>query len=132
MTLCEIDDVLIINAFEGNHNVVRDLLLVGANVNAKRDSDGTTALMAASCNGHVEIVKFLLQQKNVDFNAQKKNGGTALYMASLRGHLEVVSALLRHNMVDVNIKHDDGNTAHDVARVKGHGDVFRLLEKHVE
>jgi hypothetical protein len=47
---------LIIKAFEGNLYVDRDLLLAGANVKAQRDTDGATALLAASCNGHVTIV----------------------------------------------------------------------------
>ena len=96
--------ILIIKAFEGNLNVVRDLLLAGANVNAQRDTDGATALLAASGNGHVEIVNLLLQHDNVDVNIQRKNGGTALVMASRGGHLDVVCALLQHSKVDGNVE----------------------------
>jgi ankyrin repeat protein len=132
MALIANDDDLIIKSFEGNLNVVRDLLLAGAHVNAQRDCDGATALLAASCNGHVEIVKFLLQQNNIDVNIQRKNGGTALYMASRGGHLDVVRALLQHNKVDVNAERDDGTTALDVARFEGHANIVRLLEKYVQ
>jgi ankyrin repeat protein len=110
------EESLIDHAFRGNVNQVRDLLLAGVNVNARRD-DGTTALYIASEQGHVEVVNALLEQKNVDVNSQRNDdGSTALYMASQAGHVEVVNVLLENNNVNVLVKHDDGSTAVDVAQ----------------
>ncbi|KAI2489348.1 hypothetical protein MHU86_25240 [Fragilaria crotonensis] len=68
MPLSDNDVALIFNAFKGNLNEVRALLLDGANVNAQRDSDGATALYVASQNGHLEVVRELLQIDDVDVN----------------------------------------------------------------
>jgi ankyrin repeat protein len=64
----------------------------GAEVNA-RDSEGETALMAASAGGHRDIVQKLLS-KGAQVNAKSKPGVTALMYASLSGHREVVQLLL--------------------------------------
>ena len=110
MVLSANDVELVENAFEGNLNVVRGLLLAGANVNAQRDTDGATALLAASGNGHLEIVHLLLGHDNVDVNAQRKDGETALVMASRGGHSEVVRALRQHSKLDVNVERPSEGT----------------------
>ncbi|KAI2497246.1 hypothetical protein MHU86_17253 [Fragilaria crotonensis] len=104
MPLSDNDVALFFNAYDGNLNKVRALLLDGANVNAQ-DSYGATALYIASQNGHLEVVRELLQHDNVDVNLQcTDDGATALIMASQNGHLEVVRALLQHSNVDVNLQ----------------------------
>jgi len=67
---------------------VNALLVKGAEVNAKA-SDGYTALLWASENGHSEVVKALLA-KGAEVNAKTNNGATALMAASQNGHSEVV------------------------------------------
>jgi uncharacterized protein len=68
-------------------------------VNAKADNGGT-ALIQASQNGHLEVVRALLAA-NADVNAKLADGFTALMIASEKGHLDVVRALLAAN-ADVN------------------------------
>jgi ankyrin repeat protein len=63
-----VDVDLINNVSEGNLNQVRSLLRAGANVNTRRDTDGVTALFIASQNGHVEVVRELLQHNRLDVN----------------------------------------------------------------
>ena len=116
------------NAFEGNLKVVRDLLLAGADVNA-RGATGVTALISASTMNYVDIVRLLLQQSNVDVNAQDSNGATALVVASSRGHLEAVRLLLENNVVDVNLPMNGGRTALMVASANGHVNVIEKLLK---
>ena len=60
-------------------------------INAK-NNDGETALMWASYNGHLEVVK-LLVTLGADVNAKDKNGNTALMWAIYNGHSEVVAYL---------------------------------------
>ncbi|KAI2500615.1 serine/threonine kinase [Fragilaria crotonensis] len=129
MPLSDNDVALIINAYDGNLNEVRALLLDGANVNAQGDSDGATALYMASQNGHLEVVRELLQHDDVDVNLQRTDDGTtALFIASQDGHLEVVRALLQHDNVDVNLQcPDDGSTALYIASQEGHLEVVREL-----
>lgn len=59
-------------------------------------------LMAASQNGHLEVVRPLLDAK-ADVNRKTDNGFTALILASQNGHAEVVRALLAAK-ADVNAK----------------------------
>jgi ankyrin repeat protein len=69
------------------------LLGKGTDVNAKTD-EGVTALMAASMNGHAEVVELLLA-KGADVNSKANNGDTALMSASKKGYKEVKELLIR-------------------------------------
>ena len=51
--------------------------------------------MAASHEGHIDIVKLLLD-KGADVNAKSKDGDTALKAASVKGHTEIVELLKAH------------------------------------
>jgi ankyrin repeat protein len=51
----------------------------GADINAKED-DGMSALLKASCEGHVDIVKMLLE-KGADVNAKDRFGRTSLSLS---------------------------------------------------
>jgi len=68
------------------------MLAKGAEVNATA-SNGATALIVVSYNGHLEVVQALLA-KGAEVNARAHAGWTALMGASYIGHLEVVQALL--------------------------------------
>jgi len=61
-------------------------------VNAKTKQGGT-ALILASQNGHLEVVKTLLAA-NADINAKGFNGLTALAAATGQGHLDVTRVLM--------------------------------------
>ncbi len=72
--------------------IFRALLAAGANVNA-RGSDGTTALMQASCNGdEIEVVRALLAS-GANVNVVRANGDTPLKLASENGNGEIVQLL---------------------------------------
>jgi len=51
------------------------------------------ALFFAAANGHLEIVKMLLE-KDADPTLANAGGNTALHWACLNGHAEVVRALM--------------------------------------
>ena len=123
---------LIMYASKGNLQEVRKLLVAGANVNS-RGRAGITALYMASQNGHVEVVKALLQDGRVDVNHRRTtDGATALFAASAMGHVEVVKALLKNEKVDFNLtRTTDGTTALDVARAKWNANDARFLEEHL-
>jgi ankyrin repeat protein len=59
----------------GHREIVHELLVKGAKLNA-RDKEDITALMAASFEGHLEIVKELLEN-GAEINAKDKEGLTA-------------------------------------------------------
>ena len=117
-------------ARKGYCEIVNELLIYHANVNAQ-NKEGCTALILASLNGHYEIV-IELTKFNVDVNVQKESGGTALMGASLQGHERIIKELLNHH-ADVNLQDSAGSTALIVASCNGHyGIVRELLYYHAD
>src|SRR5437879_7404602 len=85
----------------------------GADVNA-RDSRVWTPLMRAAGNGHVEIVKLLIEH-GADVNVRdtdKHNAGHTALMHTT--HLEIIELLLKHGG-DPNIRNDRGLTGYETA-----------------
>lgn len=71
------------------------LLENGADVNV-RDDDGSTALMCAAEHGHMDAVKLLLKQADVNVLAKDKDGLTALAVAMEAGWRDVGVVLYAH------------------------------------
>ena len=73
-----------------------------ADVNVARKTDGITPLYMSSLDGHVEIVKLLLEA-GADVNAKAYVGGkdyTPLSIAKEKGHSEIVKLLKEHGAKD--------------------------------
>jgi ankyrin repeat protein len=77
-------------------------------LNAK-DARGSTALIAASANGHVDVVKFLLQQRSIELNAVSENGYTALLWAAFNNHTAISLALITAG-ANIGVQDKWGNT----------------------
>ncbi len=88
------NDLVYSSAF-GQLDIVKERLKAGANVN-KRNESGRSPLAAAAANGHLEVVKILLEHRaNVDSGGKDGDVTTsALIFAAGAGHIEVVKALL--------------------------------------
>ena len=56
------------------------------------DAQGTSALMEASSEGHVEILSLLLEAGG-DTNLRNSDGECALILAARSGHVEIVRLL---------------------------------------
>lgn len=63
---------------------------------------GNTMLETASANGHLELVK-LLVEKGANINSQTNEGYTPIYRAAIYDHLDVVE-YLKQNGADIQIK----------------------------
>ena len=70
--------------------------------------NGTTALIFASFEGHLDIVQILLQAKAIP-DLQNETGYTALLLAALKGHSDIVQQLLECG-ANPNISHRDCGT----------------------
>ena len=57
------------------------------------DKDNDTALMKAAGQGHIEVVRFLVEQ-GADLNIRNRQGQNALMFAAAGGHLAVVISLI--------------------------------------
>ncbi|XP_051502627.1 kinase D-interacting substrate of 220 kDa B-like isoform X2 [Myxocyprinus asiaticus] len=90
-----------------------------------RSENGQTALMVASEQGSLEIVKELIR-RGANVNLDDIDCWTALISAAKEGHVEVVKELLENN---ANVEHRDmgGWSALMWASYKGRVEVARLL-----
>ena len=77
------------------------------NVNCANDSYWTPLIWAA-CNGHDEVVHFLLE-RGADANAQNEQGTSALHMAAYNGHSAVLATLLKAG-ASTEVEDNDGKT----------------------
>ncbi|XP_071531256.1 uncharacterized protein [Panulirus ornatus] len=92
------------------------------------DRDGTTPLILAAANGHVNLVKELLDQ-GAEPNATRHTGTGALFFAAQSGFLDIVMLLLDQGC-KINQASKDGGTALIVAAQCGHMDVvMELLQR---
>jgi ankyrin repeat protein len=117
-------------AKNGHEAVVRQLLATDSvDVNSKdktTQSEGSvTALYRASCAGHANIARMLLDG-DADINAQGGIYGSPLQAASFRGHEEVVQMLLDYG-ADVHAQGGNYGTALYVASFGGHEKVAHML-----
>jgi ankyrin repeat protein len=123
----------------GNAEAVRLLISRGAFVNAVDPYQEQSALMWASAQGHLDVVKALLasgadpnlkahvteitNRKNAD---HPSGGFTALMFAARNGHTEVVKALIAGG-ADPKLTNADGATATIIAIVNDRLDMAKLL-----
>lgn len=118
------DTPLIVASRQGDLKTVQTLLASGVDVNASNEK-GTTALMAASKEGHADVIKALATHKKLDLNAMDWNSDTALMLAVQNNRLEAVKALLQAG-ADPNVT-KAGMTALIAASYKGYADITRAL-----
>ncbi|KAG0693344.1 Ankyrin repeat domain-containing protein 29 [Chionoecetes opilio] len=89
------------------------------------DRDGTTPLILAAANSHVDLVRELLEQ-GAESNATRHTGTGALFFAAQGGFLDIVTVLLDRGC-SINQASKDGGTALIVAAQCGHMDVVQVL-----
>jgi len=114
-----------IASYCGHERVIRQLLDVGAEVNA-RSGQYQYALIAASAAGHRPIVQMLLDE-GANINAKNKENWTALMFAAAKGHKPVVELLLGQNGIRVDSRDITGNTPLSLAASNGHEEIVELL-----
>ena len=110
-------------ARKGNLKEVERQLALGVNVNSRHFFTRDTPLIEAAYNGHVEIVKLLID-RGADVNLKGEAWYGPLHAAAMGGHAEVVKLLL-DNGADVNIFHQD-KPLHCAAK-NGHIEVAEML-----
>ncbi|KAI1904668.1 hypothetical protein AGOR_G00008060 [Albula goreensis] len=86
---------LMLAVSHGRMDMVKALLVCGADVNIQ-DDEGSTALMCASEHGHVEMVKLLLAQPGCDATLNDNDESNALSIALEAGHNDIAMLLYAH------------------------------------
>lgn len=127
-------------ANEGNHILLeRALRACKDHIDLEiEDLNGQTALNIASRNGHLEIVKLLVNFKQIlkdgtgrmvgiDVNHADRDGWTPLRSASWGGHTEVVKLLIGYNGCSIDRADKEGRTALRAAAWSGNEDIVKIL-----
>ncbi len=107
---------------------VQEAITNGADVNARNNYDGLTALMWAARHGHADVVEVLMKH-GADVNAKNNDGWTALMHSALNDEAEAAEVLLAHG-ANVNVKDNNGTTALMSAAQEGKTEVVEALLKH--
>lgn len=89
------------------------------------DKDGATSLHCSAMNGHIEVVK-LLVDKGCDVKAADNKGATPLHMAAGNGHIEVTRYLISRG-ASSRAPDKDGRTPLHWAARGGRLEVLRIL-----
>ena len=114
---------LMLAALKGQLEMAGKLVKKGADVN----KTGWTPLHYAASNGHVEVIKLLLEN-HAYIDAESPNGSTPLMMASMYGNPQSVKLLLDEG-ADPMLKNQIGLTAFQFAQRANRPDSAELLSK---
>jgi len=117
--------LLMLAARNGNAELVDQLILRRAKISA-HNRFGDDALLLASFQGHLPVVKLLLA---ASAPVNRPHGWQPLVYAAYNGHVEVMRYLLEHG-ANVNGASDNGTTALMVAARNSHVEAVRLLIQH--
>jgi serine/threonine-protein phosphatase 6 regulatory ankyrin repeat subunit B len=110
---------------KGDIQQIQTLIDQKVPIEGKHPVTGHTALIAASLNGHTEVVDFLIGKK-ANVNAADKDGGTALMAAALSGNPEIVDLLIKAK-ANVNAADKYGDTALIFAAAQGNTEIVSRL-----
>ena len=90
--------------------------------------EGTTPLMVASRNRHLETVRLMISTGKVDIDAMRRTGETAVFIAARQGHYDLVQ-LLGNSGADLDIPAAEGWTATMVAARNGFFQTVQVLAR---
>lgn len=116
----------VLAARAGDLETVQRCVSQGVEINAvnPQNSDNTTALIEAACQGHDHVVKFLLKIPGIDLTIKSKRQFTALSAAAYMGHESIVKLILDQKDVDLQ---KQVRTAFGHAAQQGHDSIAKLL-----
>jgi uncharacterized protein len=112
----------------GTAEGVKSLLNHGAEVDAKDNRQGDTALMWAVAKSHADVARVLIEYK-ANVSARTRDGFTPLLFAAQQGDADSAQTLLTAG-ADVNVATRDGDTPLLIASASGHEAFSLFLLEH--
>jgi len=124
-------DFLFQNAIQnGNLETIKKIYEEGGTnlMDLPSDINFCTPLMSAAQNGHLEVVKYLINL-GASTNVQDRGGYTPLMHAIVGGELDVVTYLIQQNVYPCDLLklNNDNDCALDIARDQGFTEIEDLL-----
>lgn len=114
---------------QGHSKVVNYFLLQRASIYST-DHETCTALMVASSNGHLDVVKILLQHQKLyknTYNDRRKGISCRAHNCCSNSITSSNEQLLSNDIQYIDIVNDDGNTALHLAAKNGYLEVVMYL-----
>jgi ankyrin repeat protein len=110
----------------GHLEVVKVLGAAGARVNPQAKNEWGP-LVSAAFKGHLQLVKYLVEEAAADVRCTGPNGSTTLMLAAGGGHIDVVDYLRGRQDIDMDAISATGDSALGFACLNGHLEVVKLL-----
>ena len=126
--MTETEDLLGLNWKTVSLDQVKDLVELGADVNAK-NGFGDTPLHLASENGHTDIAKYLVQH-GADVKAKDGHAYTPLHRASENGHTDVVKYLVEQG-ADMEAENIDQEIPFKLAVKNHYTEIVQYLDERL-
>lgn len=99
-----------------NPSALLTLLRSNPSIASQQDEHGYSLLHAASSYGHIDLLRALVREFNVNVNLTDEDGETCLFVAE---SVEIAKCLVEELGVDYNIKNDEGLTAQETIASDG-------------
>ncbi|WP_201289978.1 ankyrin repeat domain-containing protein [Erysipelothrix urinaevulpis] len=127
-------DALMIAVQSNDIETAKYLIDQGANVNML-DSLHDTPYLYAGAEGRLEILDYMYQNAEIDYDIRNRYGGNTLIPAAEKGHIDTVRLILDYGKEPIDLQNNFGYTALIEAVALGDGsevyqDIVKLLIEH--
>ena len=91
-----------------------------------------TPLHCASVGSHLNVLKYLIDDLQINPSSPDEDGATPLHVASANGCIDMVKYLVEKKHCDPMLRNKKGNNSLNMAAGNGHLDIFKYLveQKH--
>lgn len=96
-------------------------------VNYEDGTNSNSPLMYACKYGNIDIVKFLVLEKNADVDCRNNKGDNVLIVSSHCGNLPIFRFLIEEGEVDINSTNIDGTTPLMIASHWGYMEIVEYI-----
>ncbi|CAD0047664.1 unnamed protein product, partial [Aureobasidium pullulans] len=114
-------------SWNGRPGAVKELLKAGSVDTCVTKAGGINAFLYGVMDGHVEVVKLLLEHNPGIIAVADKRKNTALHFACREGRLDVLKLLLDTDASNISAVNSRSYTAFDEAAKGGHTDIVAFM-----
>ena len=113
----------------GNFQIVEYLILKDADIFARDDKENSI-IHSATIEGHLPLVKYLIEKHNIGINNKDEDGKTPLHIACEKGYQSIIDYFISKG-ADVFARDDKGYYAIHYAAIGGYLSIVKyLIEQH--